>query len=734
MVKFSKQLEAELIPEWKGAFLNYWELKKDIKKMKLNCNNIKPPANEKGSLLSVFAYFNRGRGRGSPATNPPHLIQVRERGEDVYETELMQGPLLEDAEGFFSRLDGQLSKVNQFYRSKEAEFLQRGDTLIQQLHILKSIRSLRSMTTASSGTSEEEEVEVECSVDSSPPSKKEKAKGGRGRGRKVRVDIPATTPSRTISAITQELITQSNKKINAASAPMNKKKILTAEKIIRGAFVDLYRGLGLLKTYSCLNMVAFGKILKKFDKVCDKQVAPLYLKAVERSYFNTSDKVVKLADEVESLFIEYFTEDDRKKAMKFLRPKQKQDCHTVTFFIGLFTGCFLALFVGYAILAHLSGIYTDPTHSGYIETVYPVFSMLALLNLHIFLYGCNIFMWRSARINYSFIFEFSPNSEVKYRDVFLMCSTLMTLLVGAMVAHLTLRANAGFSFSPLHVDVIPAFLLLLFISLLFCPLDIVYRSTRFCFLKVMRNIMFAPLYKVVMTDFFMADQLTSQVTLLRHLEFVACYYIGGSFRSSDDNGTAACTHNKLYREMAYVVSFLPYYWRALQCARRWVEEGDANHVANLGKYVSAILAAGTRLTYAMQPNNNNWWLLLVVLTSTIATVYQLYWDFVKDWGLLNPHSKNPWLRDELLLKHKIIYFLSMAFNFLLRLAWVQSIMHLNLGRFGYRITDFVLASLEVIRRGHWNFYRLENEHLNNVGKYRAVKSVPLPFRELDEHS
>lgn len=25
------------------------------------------------------------------------------------------------------------------------------------------------------------------------------------------------------------------------------------------------------------------------------------------------------------------------------------------------------------------------------------------------------------------------------------------------------------------------------------------------------------------------------------------------------------------------------------------------------------------------------------------------------------------------------------------------------------------------------FIRIENEHLNNVGKYRAFKSVPLPF-------
>lgn len=36
MVKFSKELEAQLIPEWKDAFVNYWQLKKHIKKIKLS--------------------------------------------------------------------------------------------------------------------------------------------------------------------------------------------------------------------------------------------------------------------------------------------------------------------------------------------------------------------------------------------------------------------------------------------------------------------------------------------------------------------------------------------------------------------------------------------------------------------------------------------------------------------------------------------------------------------------
>jgi xenotropic and polytropic retrovirus receptor 1 len=33
MVKFSKQFEGQLVPEWKDAFVDYWQLKKDVKNL-----------------------------------------------------------------------------------------------------------------------------------------------------------------------------------------------------------------------------------------------------------------------------------------------------------------------------------------------------------------------------------------------------------------------------------------------------------------------------------------------------------------------------------------------------------------------------------------------------------------------------------------------------------------------------------------------------------------------------
>ncbi|KAJ9700746.1 hypothetical protein PVL29_006188 [Vitis rotundifolia] len=541
----------------------------------------------------------------------------------------------------------------------------------------------------------------------------------------MRIDIPATTPTRTISAVTSMLWEDlvNNPKKDGAGDFINRKKIQCAEKMIRGAFVELYRGLGLLKTYSSLNMVAFIKILKKFDKVSNQQVSGNYLKSVKRSHFISSDKVVRLMDEVESIFTRHFANNDRKKAMKFLRPQHHRDSHMVTFFVGLFTGCFVSLFSVYAILAHLSGLFTPGTEAGYMETVYPVFSAFALLSLHLFMYGCNLFMWKSTRINYNFIFEFTPSTALKYRDAFLICTSLMTAVVGAMVIHLLLRSSG---FSPTQVDAIPGFLLLFFIGLLICPFNIFYRPTRYCFLRIIRNIVCSPFYKVLMVDFFMADQLTSQIPLLRHMESTACYFLARSFRT---HRYETCKSGRLYRELAYVISFAPYYWRAMQCARRWFDECDPKHLANMGKYVSAMVAAGARITYANQ--KNELWLVVVLVTSVLATVYQLYWDFVQDWNLLNPKSKNPWLRDDLILKNKSIYYVSIALNLVLRVAWVETVTRFNVGMLESRMLDFFLASLEVIRRGHWNFYRLENEHLNNAGKFRAVNTVPLPFRETD---
>ncbi|XP_058724268.1 phosphate transporter PHO1 [Vicia villosa] len=769
MVKFSKELEAQLIPEWKDAFVNYKMLKKHIKKIKFSRVPKQDQTPEKDFGYSIFdsVRFVADKLFSSSDNNKQNIIQVRRKimedsEEEVYETELAQLFSEEDEmHVFFATLDEELNKVNQFYRKQENEFIERGDMLTKQLQILLDLKQLitdrrrkNNVPTRSSngetfarspdqsshysescGESDETNSEnsqmdevistlAKNGVNFVNSATRVKTKKGKPKTA-MRIDIPATTPTKAITAVTsilwEDLVNSPVKE--GYGDFINKRKIQYAEKMIRSAFVELYKGLGLLKTYSSLNIVAFSKILKKFDKVACQTASASYLKTVKRSHFISSDKVVRLMDEVESIFTKHFTSNDRKKAMKFLKPQVQKGSHMVTFFVGLCTGCFVSLFCVYAILAHLCGIFSPNTEAAYMEAVYPVFSVFALFSLHLFMYGCNLYMWKATRINHNFIFEFSPSTALKHRDAFLICTVFMTAVVGAMVLHLLLRA-AGFF--PGNVDAIPGILLLFFIAMLICPLDIFYRPTRFCFIRVIRNIICSPFYKVLLVDFFMADQLTSQIPLLRHLETTSCHILSRVFKTHHPE---TCSSGRLYIEITYIISFLPYFWRALQCVRRWYDDSDVAHLANMGKYISAMVAAGARVTYGRQDNNIMFF--IVIITSVTATMYQLYWDFVKDWGFLNPNSRNAWLRDDLVLKNKSIYYMSMALNVVLRVTWTETVMHLRVGPIQTRLLDFMLASLEVIRRGHWNFYRLEHEHLNNVGHYRAVKTVPLPFRDAD---
>lgn len=48
------------------------------------------------------------------------------------------------------------------------------------------------------------------------------------------------------------------------------------------------------------------------------------------------------------------------------------------------------------------------------------------------------------------------------------------------------------------------------------------------------------------------------------------------------------------------------------------------------------------------------------------------------------------------------------------------------------VVGTVMSSLEIWRRFFWNFFRLENEHLNNCGEFRAVRDISIaPIKDDD---
>ncbi|CAM8996744.1 unnamed protein product [Rhodiola kirilowii] len=503
----------------------------------------------------------------------------------------------------------------------------------------------------------------------------------------------------------------------------NKGELRKAEQLMTHAFIEFHKRLRLSKSYSFLNILGFSKIMKKYDKITARNAAKDYMEMVEKSYLGSSDDISKLMERVEATFIKHFSNGNRRKGMNKLRPQRKRERHRVTWFSGAFTGFSVALILGIVTAIQARNLLDSPGRTQYMDNIFPLYSFFGYIVLHMLMFSANIYFWRRFRVNYAFIFGFKQGVEIGYREVLLIGSALSMLMLAGVLANLDMEMDPNTKEFGKFTELVPLGLLLVVMFAAFCPFNILYRPIRYFLITCAFHCICAPLYKVTLGDFFLADQLTSQVQALRCLEFYICYYGWGDFIKRSNS----CRQSDVYEMFYFIVAVIPYWMRFAQCIRRLVEEKDKMHIFNGLKYLSTIVAVVMRTGQDLNREDNSWF-AMAAISSLVATVINTYWDIVMDWGLLRRDSKNPWLRDKLLVSKKSTYFIAIVVNVLLRLAWMQSVLGFTQAPFIHRtaLTAFV-ASLEIIRRGIWNFFRLENEHLNNVGKYRAFMAVPLPF-------
>ncbi|XP_020239766.1 phosphate transporter PHO1 homolog 3 [Cajanus cajan] len=698
-------------------------------------------------------------------------ITVGRGGSDGYETTF----LMSGEEGgeyelvFFRRLDDEFNKVDRFFRAKVEEAMKEAEMLNKQMdafiafrikvenptssfdrslemtrlasHVASSSAVLQASTPKEARFNrkvsmvmeviEEGSTHHEQSDDSNDDQdhvkqntkqKIEVKKATNIRGTRpaplevldhVQLNHTYETPRSTIKGV---LNFPANTELKFSRKNLNK-----VEEQLKRTFIEFYRKLRLLKSYSFLNTLAFSKIMKKYDKITSRNAAKAYMKMVDDSPLGSSDEVTKLMDRVEKTFTKHFYNSNRNKAMGILRPKAKRERHRVTFSMGFLAGCTAALVLALILIIRTRRILDHEGSTKYMDTLFPLHSLYGFVVLHMLMYAANIYFWRRYRVNHSFIFGFKQGTDLGHNQVLLLGFGLAVLALAGVLANLDMQIDPETEDYKTLTELIPLILLLIVSAILFCPLNIFYRSSRVFFLICLFHCICAPLYKVTLPDFFLADQFTSQVQALRSFEFYICYYGWGDFKKRENK----CNSSSLFITFSFIVAVIPYWSRFLQCLRRLFEEKDPMQGYNGLKYFLTIIAVCLRTAYSL--NNAMVWKVLAWVFSISAAVASTYWDLVIDWGLLQKHSKNRWLRDKLVVPHKIVYFIAMVLNVLLRFAWLQTVLKFNFTFLHKQAMTSIVASLEIIRRGIWNFFRLENEHLNNVGKYRAFKSVPLPF-------
>ncbi|KAF5190627.1 Phosphate transporter pho1-like protein [Thalictrum thalictroides] len=376
---------------------------------------------------------------------------------------------------------------------------------------------------------------------------------------------------------------------------------------------------------------------------------------VDNSYLGSSDEVNKLMERVEATFIKHFANANRRKGINILRPKAKRERHRVTYSLGFFSGCTAALLVALIFIARARNIIEAKGSTQYMENMFPLYSLFGFVVLHMIMYAINIFFWRRYHVNYPFIFGFKQGTELGYREVLLLSTGLATLALASVLSNLDMEMDPKTKDYKAFTELLPLGLVTLVLLVIICPFNIIYRSSRFFLLHSAFHCLCAPLYKVTLPDFFLADQLTSQVQAIRSLEFYICYYGWGDFKQRRNT----CTSYPVYDIFNYIIAMIPYLWRFIQCLRRLYEEKDSMQGYNALKYFSTIVAVCVRTTYSRRTNSLTWKVLAWTF-SAIAATASTYWDIVIDWGLLQRQSKNRWLRDKLLVSHNFVYFGAMV--------------------------------------------------------------------------
>ncbi|KAM1300058.1 hypothetical protein ACFX2H_011277 [Malus domestica] len=754
-MKFGKEFSAQMVPEWKDAYMDYDYLKSLLKEIQVckQRNNPDPQAaasprsyglKRRLTLYRAFSGLTKSRHSQQPASpsstsdieSQAILVNsVNENGSESYQTMFLMAAEeggVQELE-YFKRLDDDFNKVDKFYRSKVDEVMKEAAVLNKQMDALIAFRikvenpqrtfdwsgemtrlasdvatstaALAAATPRSARASRRvlamDAIE-ESGLNSSGDEEKEDKRSG---DVEMKVKKPESlrgtrpTPLDILDQVTMNHMAETPRStikgfLNVAphtELKFSRANLSKVEQQLRRAFIEFYQKLRLLKSYGFLNTLAFSKIMKKYDKVASRDASKSYMNMVDNSYLGSSDEITKLMERVETTFIKHFSNSNRRKGMAVLRPKPRVERHRTTFAMGCFAGCTAALILALVLIIRARNIMDNPERSKYMENMFPLYSLFGFIVLHMLMYAGNIYFWRRFRVNYSFIFGFKQGTELGYREVLLLSSGLAMLALASVLANLDMEMDPKTNDYKALTELLPLFLLLLVIVILLCPFNIIYRSSRYFFLVCVFHCICAPLYKVTLPDFFLADQLTSQVQAFRSLPFYICYYGGGDYK----------------------------------CIRRLVEEKDPMQGYNGLKYFFTIVAVSMRIAYTH--NNDVNWKILAGIFSIVAAIYGTYWDLVVDWGLLQRRSKNRWLRDKLLVPYKSVYFIAMVLNVLLRFAWLQTVLNFSVSFMHTQTMISVVASLEIIRRGIWSFFRLENEHLNNVGKYRAFKSVPLPF-------
>ncbi|TPX09860.1 uncharacterized protein E0L32_008882 [Thyridium curvatum] len=617
---------------------------------------------------------------------------------------------------FFRFLDSELDKVETFYKQKEDQAAERLKLLREQLHEMRNRRideirkakERRETAHSNGGSSGDNNSSNGKNLPWVDPLKNRLFKPGPNS--KALQKMPQTPVMMSGAAGGRE-----ERRDYTRRPPEDDVPYRTAKRKLKLALQEFYRGLELLKAYALLNRKAFRKLNKKYDKAVNARPPYRFMnEKVNKSWFVNSDVLDGYITAVEDLYARYFERGNHKIAAGKLRSLSRRpgDESASSFRNGLLIGIGSVFAIQGCVEGAQLLFHTDPVlreQSSYLMQIYGGYFLMLYLFI-LFCLDCRL--WTMNKINYPFIFEFDPRSQLDWRQLAEFPS-FFVLLFGLFI-----WLNFSRLGSPDMFLYYPVLLIFISFVILFLPAPVLWHRSRRWFLYSHWRLFFAGLYPVEFRDFFLGDIYCSLTYATCNIELFFCLY------AHYWQNPVQCNSN--HSRLLGFFAALPPIWRALQCIRRYHDTKNIfPHLVNCGKYTMTITAAVCLSLYRIDNNNTN--RILFIFFSTINGIYVSVWDLFMDFSLLQSGSRHFLLRDILALKTRWYYYAAMAIDPVLRFSWIFYAIFTHDTQHS-TVVSFMVAFAEVTRRGMWTLFRVENEHCANVAQYKASRDVPLPYQ------
>jgi hypothetical protein len=355
----------------------------------------------------------------------------------------------------------------------------------------------------------------------------------------------------------------------------------------------------------------------------------------------------------------------------------------------------------------------------FFKDIFPVMRGSALFIFYMWLLCLDVYFWTSHNINYRHIFRLG--FEVTKLPTLLARAALFTafwVLCTLFWLLLKLRFTA-IGRIPVPDTAIDYVLLVpwaFFFFVMLLPCRVCGLEGRVMLLTVLARAFFSPFFHSMFAANWLTDQLISLLSPFKDFYYTICFYSKAkTFCQAQLNFLPNLFLGVLFSTL-----------RILQCMRSGYDHGGyflTPHFFNSIKYLVNIVTQVFSFLYSSNADFLGPWIFF----AAVNTVYSFVWDIRFDWDLLQLNSRRPLLRDELIYRSCLYYFIIVA-NLLLRFVWVLSISPEIVEAFNLAPVFFsmLVAALELIRRSLWNFLRVEKEHLANCRSFNAI--VLEPFR------